>query len=165
MGPGPWLIWVPFTCTLSVYDVGKNPGKNILGPCYARAGSQLEQYIIWFQYSRPNYASCTWRLSDVKDWRNGLIVYRMDFDKTKWSCPWNSDQNCTQNYARGGGVGVVGSGVVRVRCGAGQEWWGQGGRGCGQAGRGGVKGVGVVGVRGGGVVGVRGWWRSGVVGV
>ena len=37
----------------------------------------------------------------------------MEFDKTRWSCPWNSDQNCTQNYARGsGGVrvwGVLGS--------------------------------------------------------
>ena len=24
-----------------------------------------------------------------------LIVYRMEFDKTKCSCPWNSDQNYT----------------------------------------------------------------------
>ena len=24
-----------------------------------------------------------------------LIVYRMEFNKTKWSCPWNSEQNCT----------------------------------------------------------------------
>ena len=24
-------------------------------------------------------------------------------DKTRWSCPWNRDQNCTQNSARGGG--------------------------------------------------------------
>ena len=30
-----------------------------------------------------------------------FIVYRMEFDKTQWSCPWNSDQNCTQNSARG----------------------------------------------------------------
>ena len=35
-------------------------------------------------------------------------------DKTRWSCPWNSDQNCTQNWwvSRGGWVeagGVVGS--------------------------------------------------------
>ena len=22
------------------------------------------------------------------------------FHKTRWSCPWNSDQNCTQNSAR-----------------------------------------------------------------
>ena len=21
-----------------------------------------------------------------------IIVYRMEFDKTKWSCPWNSDR-------------------------------------------------------------------------
>ena len=37
----------------------------------------------------------------------------MEFDKTRWSCPWNSDQNCTQNSAKGskwvgGGPGVVG---------------------------------------------------------
>ena len=29
-----------------------------------------------------------------------LIVYRMEFDKTRWSCSWSSDQNCTQNSAR-----------------------------------------------------------------
>ena len=33
-------------------------------------------------------------------------------DKTRWSCPWNIDQNCTQNSARCGGVqGVVGGWV------------------------------------------------------
>ena len=26
-----------------------------------------------------------------------FIVNQMEFDKTKWSCPWNSRQNCTQN--------------------------------------------------------------------
>ena len=25
-----------------------------------------------------------------------LIVYRMEFDKSRWSCSWNSDQNCTK---------------------------------------------------------------------
>ena len=30
-----------------------------------------------------------------------FIVYQMEFDKTGWSCPWNSDQNCTENSARG----------------------------------------------------------------
>ena len=33
----------------------------------------------------------------------------MVFDKTRWSSPWNSDLNCTQNSAwgkRGGGDGV-----------------------------------------------------------
>ena len=29
-----------------------------------------------------------------------LIVYRMEFDKTRWSCSWNSDQNCAQNFTR-----------------------------------------------------------------
>ena len=42
----------------------------------------------------------------------------MGFNKTKWSCPWKNDQNCTQNSARGGGdqkvVGVRGR-VVGVR--------------------------------------------------
>ena len=49
-----------------------------------------------------------------------FIVFRMEFDKTKWCCPWNSDQNCAQNSARGdrgqgggdpgdgGGPGMVG---------------------------------------------------------
>ena len=37
-----------------------------------------------------------------------LIVYQMEFEKTRWSCLWNSDQNCTQNSTRGGGVGAVG---------------------------------------------------------
>ena len=32
-----------------------------------------------------------------------IFVYRMEFYKTRWSCLWNSDQNCTQNSARGGG--------------------------------------------------------------
>ena len=47
-----------------------------------------------------------------------IIVYRMEFDKTRWSCPWNSDQSCTQNSAkgwqglRGWGWGVGGLGVV-----------------------------------------------------
>ena len=46
-----------------------------------------------------------------------LIVYRMEFEKTRWSCSWNSDQNCTQNSAGGGAadegwaLGVVGLGV------------------------------------------------------
>ena len=29
-----------------------------------------------------------------------IIVYRMEFDTTRWSCSWNSDQNCTQNSDR-----------------------------------------------------------------
>ena len=69
----------------------------------------------------------------------------MEFDKTKWSCPWNSDQNCTQNSARGCWSQGQG-GVVGVK--EGRGWWGQGGKGSGG-------GVGVVGVQWG-----RGWWRS-----
>ena len=66
----------------------------------------------------------------------------MEFDKTKSSCPWNSDQNCTQNSARG----WWGSGVEGVEGVRGQGWWGQGG-----------------GVRGGGGLGGRdskGWLES-----
>ena len=29
-----------------------------------------------------------------------MFVCRMDFNKTRWYCSWNSDQNCTQNSAR-----------------------------------------------------------------
>ena len=64
-----------------------------------------------------------------------IFVNRMEFDETKWSFPWNSDQNCTQNSAKG--------------------WWGSAGVGAG-----GVQGVGVQGVQGGrgGVVqGEKGW--------
>ena len=35
----------------------------------------------------------------------------MEFNKTEWSCPWNSDQNCIQNSARGVGVCVECGGV------------------------------------------------------
>ena len=47
-----------------------------------------------------------------------LVVYRI-----LESCPWNSDQNCTQNSARGWvGVGGGGSGVDGGQGGWG--WWG-----------------------------------------
>ena len=49
-----------------------------------------------------------------------IVVYQMEFDKTRW--PWNSDQNCTQNSARGvvgggpgGWVGIGLQGVVGPR--------------------------------------------------
>ena len=29
-----------------------------------------------------------------------IFVYQMEFDKTKWSCLWNSVKNSTQNSAR-----------------------------------------------------------------
>ena len=57
----------------------------------------------------------------------------MEFDKTRWSCPWNSNQNCTQNSAR--------------------ACWGKGGGGSrGAGGLGGAGGQGVLGVYGVGVV-------------
>ena len=43
----------------------------------------------------------------------------MEFDKTRWSCPWNNDQNCTQNSV--GVLGVKGS----------RGWGSRGGRGSG----------------------------------
>ena len=39
-----------------------------------------------------------------------VIVFRMEFHKTRWSCPWNSDQNCT--IKKCGGVKGVGGGRV-----------------------------------------------------
>ena len=29
-----------------------------------------------------------------------LVVYHMEFDKSKWSCSYTSNQNCAQNSAR-----------------------------------------------------------------
>ena len=56
----------------------------------------------------------------------------MEFETTRWSCPWRSDQNCKQNPARGwwglrgwwvGGLGSAGgpgsTGVVGLKW-----WWG-----------------------------------------
>ena len=40
------------------------------------------------------------------DKSNVIIVYRMEF--TRWSCQWNSDQNCRQNSTWGLGSGVGG---------------------------------------------------------
>ena len=42
----------------------------------------------------------------------------MEFDKTRWSCPWNGDQNCTQNFPRGCGV----QGLVVLMCGGLGVW-------------------------------------------
>ena len=36
----------------------------------------------------------------------------MRLDKTRWFCPWNSDQNFTQNSSRGGGGEGLGGGKV-----------------------------------------------------
>ena len=37
-----------------------------------------------------------------------MFVYRMGFDKARWSCPENNDQHCAQNSARWSHVGVKG---------------------------------------------------------
>ena len=39
----------------------------------------------------------------------------MEFGKTRWSCSWNSDQNCTQNLATGWGEGGWGGGGSYIR--------------------------------------------------
>ena len=40
-----------------------------------------------------------------------MIVYRiLEIDKAKGACSRNSDQNCTENSARGGGGGGQGGG-------------------------------------------------------
>ena len=43
----------------------------------------------------------------------------MEFERTRWSWPWNSDQNCTENSARGW-LGWLSQGVKRSRGGGGQ---------------------------------------------
>ena len=76
-----------------------------------------------------------------------LIVNQMELNKTRWSCPWNSDQNCTQNcqgVVGTKGVGWVGGGrridsnfglvlnVNQMTKGLGgwrRGWWGQWGGG------------------------------------
>ena len=80
-----------------------------------------------------------------------IFVDQMEFDKTKWSCPWNSDQNCRE---------VVGSGVVGSGGRGGRSWGVGGGRGQGDR----VGGQEVVGVRrvgGDGGQGCRGLWGQG----
>ena len=38
-----------------------------------------------------------------------IADYLMEFGKTRWSCPWNSDQNCTRKpKTMPGNVGSVG---------------------------------------------------------
>ena len=103
-----------------------------------------------------------------------LIIYQIEFDKIKWSCPWNSHQNCMQNSTKGcqglrgclgwWGQGVGGLEVVWVK-GEVQGWWGS--RGGGGSGVKGVRSRGSSGQGGGGmvVVGVKGMEESGVVGV
>ena len=50
-----------------------------------------------------------------------MIVYRIQFDKTKWSCPGSGGRgcgdrewlgsSCSRGLGGGGGLGVVGFGV------------------------------------------------------
>ena len=39
-----------------------------------------------------------------------IIVCRMEFYKTKWSCPWNCDENSARDGGGHRGVGVGGGG-------------------------------------------------------
>ena len=50
--------------------------------------------LLWISLETPqNFISFTCLVT--------IIVFRVEFDKTRWSCPWNSDQNCTHNSAKG----------------------------------------------------------------
>ena len=55
----------------------------------------------------------------------------MEFDKTKRSCPWNSDQNYTQNSAQGWGLWGQGMEGPEGCGGQGVEGQGVGGSGSG----------------------------------
>ena len=44
---------------------------------------------------------------------NISIVYRMEFDKTKWSCSGNGDQNCAQTLSWSHFVSVK-MGIVHI---------------------------------------------------
>ena len=57
------------------------------------------------------------------DITTNIIVYRMEFDKTRWSCPWNSDKTVHKTLPGGGWVGGVG---VVTGSGWGRGWWGSG---------------------------------------
>ena len=42
---------------------------------------------------------------------NDIFIYRMEFDKTRWSCPWNNAKKGAGGLGKrkdGGGLGVVG---------------------------------------------------------
>ena len=49
-----------------------------------------------------------------------FTVYQMEFNKTRWSCQSNSDQNCVHTILSQGVVGVVGSGSSGV---GGSVWY------------------------------------------
>ena len=105
---------------------------------------------------------CQQRLESTSESRKfSSILLSIDgIDKTRWSCPWNSDQNCTQNSTRGwwGVQGVGRSGGC-----PGGGWIG-GSRVQGWVGRG-IGVVGMVGVQRCRVVGGQGEGGLGVVGV
>ena len=71
-----------------------------------------------FEYCQNSNVYCIFRTCsniDLLCFVLGLLFLSIDrIDKTRWSCPWNNDQNCTQNSARGwwGSRGWVGGGWV-----------------------------------------------------
>ena len=61
---------------------------------YQTSGNQLNPH------SRIGLRNCSYSAVWYPLYFRYFIVDRMEIDKTRWSCPWNSDQNCTQNSVR-----------------------------------------------------------------
>ena len=53
-----------------------------------------------------------WNVHQIVTLCSKIIVYKMELDKTKWSCPCNSDQNCVRHWWGKEVCGVDGLGVV-----------------------------------------------------
>ena len=74
-----------------------DPGSTFVEYCISRGAGEL-----LLQWSMPRTVLPANILTDVclKYYllqcgmlNCRIIVFRMEFDKTRWSCPWNSDQN------------------------------------------------------------------------
>ena len=40
------------------------------------------------------------------NWYINIIVYQMEFERTRWSCPWNSDQRLYTKCGTGGELAI-----------------------------------------------------------
>ena len=74
---------------------------------YSRVWNECK-VCIWLDLINTFHHPLLWELCTLgimyTSWhkcpcKNLIFVYRMKFDKTKWSCPWNSAKNSTQNSA------------------------------------------------------------------
>ena len=83
-----WLCYKGFSrSTMPIYRLQSSPSY--------RKGLVINYFICWDQTKQMvkiNFSLCSYQV---------LFVYWMEFDQTRWSCPWNSDKDCTQNSARG----------------------------------------------------------------